>query len=263
MRQLRLTLRQLGLMFRQVFYENRAFWRNPAAAFFTFALPLFFLVMFNALFRDTIAVEGGRVDISWFFVPSISALAVISACYTNLGMMVTISRDLGVLKRIRGTPLPAWAYLLGRILQAMLVAALLVVIITAVGKLAYGVDVPSNTMPSLIVTVAVGAGAFCALGLALTCVIPNADAAPAIANATILPLLFVSNVFFHLNQTPVWLAYAGDVFPVKPFALALEYAFNPYVQGAGFEWKHLALVAAWGVAGALVALRFFSWEPRR
>jgi ABC-2 type transport system permease protein len=145
----------------------------------------------------------------------------------------------------------------------MLVAALLVVIITAVGKLAYGVDVPTNTMPSLIVTVAVGSGAFCALGLALTCVIPNADAAPAIANATILPLLFVSNVFFHLNQTPVWLAYAGDVFPVKPFALALEYAFNPYVQGAGFKWAHLALVAAWGIGGGLVALKFFSWEPRR
>jgi ABC-2 type transport system permease protein len=109
-----------------MFYENRAFWRNPAAAFFTFVLPLFFLVVFNALFKDTIDVEGGRVDISFFFVPAISALGVISACYTNLGMMVTISRDLGVLKRIRGTPLPAWAYLFGRILQAMFVAAVLV-----------------------------------------------------------------------------------------------------------------------------------------
>jgi ABC-2 type transport system permease protein len=253
----------LRLALRQVFYENRAFWRNPAAAFFTFVLPLFFLVVFNALFKDTINVKGGRVDISFFFVPAISALAVISACYTNLGMMVTISRDLGVLKRIRGTPLPAWAYLFGRILQAMSVAALLVIIITAVGKLAYGVDVPSNTMPSLIVTVAVGAGAFCALGLALTCIIPNADAAPAVANATILPLLFISNVFIHLDKPPAWLDYAGDVFPVKPFALALENAFNPYVAGAGFEWGHLAVVAAWGIGGAIVALRFFSWEPRR
>jgi ABC-2 type transport system permease protein len=254
---------QLRLAFRQAFYENRAFWRNPAAAFFTFVLPLFFLVVFNALFGNTIDVKGGRVDISFFFVPAISALGVISACYTNLGMMVTISRDLGVLKRIRGTPLPAWAYLLGRILQAMSVGALLVIIITAVGKLVYGVDVPSNTMPSLIVTVAVGSGAFCALGLALTCIIPNADAAPAIANATILPLLFISNVFIHLDKPPAWLGYAGDVFPVKPFALALENAFNPYVQGAGFEWGHLAIVAAWGIGGALVALRFFSWEPQR
>lgn len=254
---------QLRLAFRQVFYENRAFWRNPVAAFFTFVLPLFFLVLFNSIFSDTISVKGGRVDISFFFVPAIAALGVVSACYTNLGMMVTISRDLGVLKRVRGTPLPAWAYIFGRIVQAMFVAALLVIVVTAVGKLAYGVDVPSNTMPSLILTVAVGAAAFCALGLALTCIIPNADAAPAITNATILPLLFVSNVFIHLQEPPAWLDVIGNIFPVKPFALALENAFNPYVQGAGFEWGHLAVVAVWGVGGALFALRFFSWEPRR
>ena len=254
---------QLRLALRQVFYENRAFWRNPVAAFFTFVLPLFFLVLFNSIFSDTISVKGGRVDISFFFVPAIAALGVVSACYTNLGMMVTISRDLGVLKRVRGTPLPAWAYIFGRIVQAMFVAALLVIIVTAVGKLAYGVDVPTNTMPSLILTVAVGAAAFCALGLALTCVIPNADAAPAITNATILPLLFVSNVFIHLQDPPTWLNVIGNTFPVKPFALALENAFNPYVRGAGFEWGHLAVVAVWGLGGALFALRFFSWEPRR
>lgn len=253
----------LRLAFRQVFYENRAFWRSPAAAFFTFFMPLFFLVLFNALFDDTIAIKGGRVDISVFFVPAIASLGVISACYTNLGMMVTISRDLGVLKRIRGTPLPPWAYIVGRILQAMFVAGLLVVIIAGAGQLFYNVDMPSNTMPSFILTVAIGAGAFCALGLALTCVIPNADAAPAMTQATILPLLFISNVFIHLEKPPKWLDVMGDVFPVKPFALAVENAFNPYVTGAGFEWGHLAVVAAWGIGGAIVALRFFSWEPRR
>jgi ABC-2 type transport system permease protein len=253
----------LRLALRQFFYENRAFWRNPAAAFFTFMLPLFFLVLFNAIFSEDISVEGGRVDISYFFVPAIGALGVISACYTNLGMMVTIARDLGVLKRIRGTPLPPWAYITGRILQAMSVAALLVIIVAVVGDLAYGVDIPTNTMPALVLTVAIGAGAFCALGLALTAAIPNADAAPAIVNATILPLMFVSNIFIHLDDPPAWLDLVGDVFPVKPFALAMEHAYNPYVTGAGFEWGHLAAVAAWGVAGAIVALRFFSWEPRR
>jgi ABC-2 type transport system permease protein len=254
---------QLRLAFRQVFYENRAFWRSPAAAFFTFFMPLFFLVLFNALFSNTIAIKGGRVDIAVFFVPAIAALGVISACYTNLGMMVTISRDLGVLKRIRGTPLPPWAYIFGRILQAMFLAALLVVIVCAAGQLFYGVDIPTNTMPSFIVTVALGAGTFCALGLALTCVIPNADAAPAMTQATILPLLFISSVFIHLDKPPAWLAVTGDIFPVKPFALSIENAFNPYVTGAGFEWGHLALVAAWGIGGTLFALRFFSWEPRR
>jgi ABC-2 type transport system permease protein len=256
-------LRQLWLAFRQVYYENRAFWRNPAAAFFTFVLPLFFLVIFNSLFHDQISIKGGLVSIRVFFVPSIAALGVISACYTNLGMTVTIARDLGVLKRIRGTPLPAWAYISARILQSMFMATLLVVIVTTVGALFYNVDVPTNTMPSFILTVALGAGSFCALGLALTSIIPNSDAAPALTNATILPLMFISDVFIRLNDPPAWLDVAGSVFPVKPFALAMENAFNPYVQGPGFEWGHLAVVAVWGLGGALFALRFFSWEPRR
>jgi ABC-2 type transport system permease protein len=188
---------------------------------------------------------------------------VISACYTNLGMMVTIARDLGVLKRIRGTPLPPWAYVLARILQAMFVAALLVVVVAAAGQFAYGVDVPTNTLLAAIVTVAIGSAAFCALGLAVTAVIPNADAAPAVVNGTILPLYFISNVFIHLQDPPKWIDIAGDIFPVEPFALALEHAYNPHVTGSGFEWGHLAVVGAWGVFGAIVALRFFSWEPRR
>lgn len=254
----------LRLAIRQVFFENRAFWRNPAAAFFTFVMPLFFLVLFNALFGDNeMNVPGGTVDESVFYVPGIAAMGVISACYTNIAMMVSVSRDLGVLKRVRGTPLPAWAYLFGRIGQATLVAVLLVVIITGAGALLYGVDMPTNTMPAFIVTVAVAAAAFCALGLALTAVIPNSDASPAITNASILPLFFISNVFIQMDDPPAWLDTTGDIFPVKHFADALGTVFNPYTSGAGFEWGHLAVIAAWGLFGAIVALRFFTWEPRR
>lgn len=257
-------MRGLLLALRQIKFENRAFWRNPAAAFFTFFMPLFFLVLFNAIFgNDKLEVDGGTADLSLFYVPGIAAFGVISACYTNIAMMVSVSRDLGVLKRVRGTPLPAWAYLLGRIGQATVAAALLVVVITVAGAIFYGVDIPSNTMPAYIVTVGVAAASFCALGLALTSIIPNADAAPAITNASILPLLFISNVFIHMTNPPGWLATVGDIFPIKHFADALGTVFNPYTAGAGFEWGHLAVIAAWGIAGAIVALRFFTWEPRR
>lgn len=254
----------MRLAVRQVGFENRAFWRNPAAAFFTVILPLLFLVLFNAIFGDdTIDIEGGRADISVFYVPGIAALSVISACYTNIGMMVTISRDLGVLKRVRGTPLPAWAYIFGRVVQAMFVAVLLVAIVTIAGALLYDVDVPGETFGAFVLTVVVGAAAFCALGLALTVAIPNADAAPAVTNGTILPLLFISDVFIPLQDPPGWLDFLGDLFPVKHFSEALQASYNPYTDGAGFEWGHLAVVAAWGIAGALVAVRFFTWEPRR
>jgi len=257
-------LNGVALALRQASYENRAFWRNPAAAFFTVILPLLFLVLFNAIFGDDqIDVEGGRADISVFYVPGIAALSVISACYTNIGMMVSISRDLGVLKRVRGTPLPAWTFIAGRVLQSMSVAIILVAIVTVAGALLYGVDMPGETMPVFILTVLVGGAAFCALGLALTAVIPNSDAAPAVANGTILPLLFISDVFIPLRDPPRWLDILGDIFPVKHFSEAIQTSFNPYTEGAGFEWVDLAVVALWGVIGAVVALRFFTWEPRR
>jgi ABC-2 type transport system permease protein len=227
-------------------------------------LPLLFLVLFNALFGDSeLEIDGRQLDGSTFYVPGIAALSVVSACYTNVGMMVTIARDLGVLKRMRGTPLPPWAYIFGRLGQALLVSVLMVVIVTVVGAVAYGTQLPESTLPGFLVTLLVGSLAFCALGLALTAVIPNADAAPAVTNATILPLLFVSNVFVPLQDPPEWLAIVGDIFPVKHFAAALQTAFHPDTTGAGFEWGHLAVIAAWGVAGAVLAVRFFSWEPRR
>lgn len=253
----RMALRQVG-------YENRSFWRNPAAAFFTVLLPLIFLVLFNSIFGDSeLTIDGRNLDGSTFYVPGIAALAVVSACYTNIGMMVTIARDLGILKRVRGTPMPPWAYIFGRLAHAVLVSLLLVAIVTGVGAAAYGTDVPGNTLPGLALTLVLGALAFCALGLALTAIIPNADAAPAITNATILPLLFISNVFIPLQDPPEWLAFVGDVFPVKHFAAALQTAFHPDTTGAGFEWGDLAVIAAWGVAGTALALRFFSWEPHR
>jgi ABC-2 type transport system permease protein len=178
-------------------------------------------------------------------------------------MMVTISRDLGVLKRVRGTPLPPWAYICGRIGHSIAISVLMVAIVTIVGAVAYGTHMPDNTLPGLIVTLVVGSFAFCALGLALTSVIPNADAAPAVTNGTILPLLFISNVFVPLQDPPAWLDVVGDVFPVKHFAAALQTAYFPDQAGAGFEWTDLAIIAAWGVAGTVLAVRYFSWEPRR
>lgn len=253
----------IAMALRQVNYENRTFWRNPAAAFFTFLLPLLFLVLFNSIFGDDqLTIDGRALDGSTFYVPGIAALSVVSACYTNIGMMVTIARDLGILKRVRGTPLPPWAYIFGRLAHAVLISILLVAIVTATGALAYGTEVPDSALPGLLLTLVLGALAFCALGLALTAVIPNADAAPAITNATILPLLFISNVFIPLQDPPDWLAFVGDVFPVKHFAAALQTAYHPDTTGAGFEWGDLAVIAAWGVLGTALAIRFFSWEPR-
>jgi len=253
----------IALALRQVRYQNRSFWRNPTVAFFTFLLPLIFLVILNALLGDnTGQLPGGEAELAYFYVPSMVTLSIINACYTSLVMTISIARDDGVLKRIRGTPLPGWAYLFGRIVHTTLIALLLVAIVVGFGALFYGVDVPGKTMPAFIVTVAVGAAAFSALGLALASVTPNAEAAPAIANATILPVLFISDVFVRLDDPPRWLDILGDIFPVKHLSEACQAAFNPFQTGWGFEWLDLAIVAAWGLAGVVLAFRFFSWYPR-
>jgi ABC-2 type transport system permease protein len=254
----------LALALRQVRYENRAFWRNPVAAFFTFVFPLMFLVIFNLLFgNDEIDLPGGTAHTSTFYVPAIAALSVISACYTNVAISMSMSRDQGLLKRTRGTPLPGWSFLLGRIVHATFVAILLVVIVTVAGALFYDVDAPAGTLPAFLITLAVGAATFCALGLAITTIIPNADASPAIANGTILPLLFISDVFIHLHDAPGWLTTFADIFPVRHFSLALLTSFNPFESGSGFEPGHLLVMAGWLVGGLVLAVRFFSWEPRR
>lgn len=252
------------LTLRQTRYEMLAFRRNPASVFFTFIFPLMFLVIFNLVFGDeNIEVEGGLIDTSTFYVPGIVGLSVISACYTNIAMSVSFARDRGQLKRVRGTPLPAIAFLGGRILQATASAVLLVALVLAMGVVFYGVEPPGDRTPAFIVTLLVGAMTFCALGLAVTAVIPNADAAPAVVNASVLPLLFISNIFIPTSNAPEWLNDFASFFPVVHFASGLHRAFDPFVTGSGFDAKDLIVMALWGLAGVAVAVRWFSWEPRR
>ena len=254
----------LALALRQVRYENKSFWRNPASAFFTFAFPLMFLVIFNTLLgNETINVGGHEVSQSTYYVPSIATFSVISACYTNIAITVAFLRDQGILKRKRGTPLPIWALLAGRVVHATLMAILLVAIVSAAGVLFYDVSLPDNTMPAFIVTLAIGAASFCALGLAIANFTPNAEAAPAVVNWIILPLLFLSGTFFPLGGAPQWLTRVADFFPVRPCLVPMLTAFNPFPPGSGFQWDDLVIVAVWGVVGLVVGIRFFSSEPRK
>ncbi len=251
----------LRLTARQVRYQNKAFWRNPASAFFTFAFPLMFLVIFTALLGSgTVHLGGGRsVKQSTYYVAAMASFAVISACYTNIAMTATFQRDAGILKRIDGTPLPAAVYFAARVLHAMLVSLLLVVITAAFGKLAYAAAIPSGTtLLRFLAMLVVGSASFCALGFAVTTIVPNADAAPAVINATILPLLFLSGIFIPLGaNAPSWIVWVAKIFPVRHFALGLQAGF----LGTSFSWVDDGLVAAWGAAGLVVAVRRFTWEP--
>jgi ABC-2 type transport system permease protein len=252
-----------ALVLRQFRFENRAFWRNPAAAFFTFVFPLMFLVLFNTIFSTGEVFYGGRhISTQTYYVPAIAAFSIITACYTNVAMSMVFLRDEGVLKRKRGTPLPATAYMAGRILHAVFIAIILVTIVAIAGALFYDAQISGEKMPAFLVTFGVGAAAFCALGLAVTAIVPNAEAAPAVVQVIVMPLLFISGAFIPISDDwPRWLDALSKLFPVRPYVEAMLASFVE--SDTGFPTEDVLLVAAWGIAGLLLAVRYFRWEPRR
>ncbi|HYT26703.1 MAG TPA: ABC transporter permease [Actinomycetota bacterium] len=249
------------LLLRQIRHQNLLFWRNPFSAFFTMLFPLVFLLLFNTLQGSERLASRGGIRFAQFLTPGILAFAVVSACYTNLATSVPINRDEGILKRVRGTPLPPWVYVAARIGSAVWMALIASVLMIAVGVALFHFRVYWHLLPAAAVTLVLGAACFCACGLAVASVIPNGEAAPAVANFTVLPVIFVSDIFYPLDKAPTWLKVAGSLFPVKHFALAIEQDFSPFTAGLGFRWDHLAVVAAWLVVATLVAVRKFRWEP--
>ncbi len=252
---------RLGL--HQFRYDLRAFLRNGQSRFFTLVLPVLFLVIFANVFggRNTVEVAGGRMPTSVYYVPGIITLGIIAAAFVNLVISVTAQRESGTLKRRRATPVPAAAIIAGRALTAVVVALGITAVLLAMGWAFFGATVPGRSAPALVVTVILGALAFCCLGFALASVIRNEDAAQPITQASILPLYFISGVFVAVSVLPHWLVDVADVFPVRHLAAALLTAYNPHTTGAGFAGGDLLVVALWGVGGLVVALWRFSWVP--
>ena len=249
---------------RQVEYEQKSFWRNPVSAFFAFLFPIIFLVVFATIFKDTSTRVNGVANINYndYYIPALTAFGVIGACFTNIAASISIRRDAGILKRLRGTPLPSWAFLFGVVGSSLIVSLLLVALTDSFGILVYSVHVPNHIGP-LVLTLAVGAMSFCALGLAMTVAIPNAEAAPAIVNAVLLPLVFISGTFFPIDPASA-VTKIAEYFPVKHFINAMFNAFDPaHLSASGFSGNDLLIIAAWGAFGLLIAIRRFRWEPRR
>jgi len=253
---------ELRLVWHQFGFDLRAFGRNRQSRFFTLALPVLFLVIFASVFRnETVKVAGGRIDESVYYVPGIITMGIIGAAFANLVIAVTAQRESGVLKRRRATPMPASAIIGGRVLTAMATAVAITALLLVIGWAAYGAHVPGRAAGALLVTVLLGAAAFCCLGFALVSVVKNEDAAQPVTQTVMLPLYFISGVFVASSVLPHWLTTVAAIFPVHHLAAALLTAYNPHVSGAGFAWRDLAVIAAWGVGGLIVALRRFSWVP--
>jgi ABC-2 type transport system permease protein len=239
----------LALAWEQFRFERKLFWRNPSAAFFNFLLPLLLLVLIASAF-DT-AGEGLEI-----LIPGVAGMGVLATTFTSLAFNLTMLREDGVLKRIRGTPIPAGAYLGGLLGSATLNAFLQVALVVVIGNLAYGVDWPQDPL-LLVAFTALGVICFASLGIAFSHVIPNEDAAPAYTNAVFLPLIFISGVFYSTDGLPPVLLGIAEALPLKHLIDGLSHAI---VGGGQDIATAAAVVGLWAAAGMFLAARFFRWE---
>ena len=251
----------LSLVAGQTGYCVRSFVRTPVAAFFTLLFPTSFLVVISAIAGNAIVDERMGIRLAQFLAPVFAVFGICMASFVSLALGLAYAREAGVLKRLRGTPLPIWAHLAGRLLAAAAVSLVALLLIVGVGVAFYGVEIVWRTVPAVLLTVLVGVLCFAALGLAAVSLVPTPGATQAVTNGGLILLAFISDIF--IVDLPDWLDSLGWAFPLKHFVNAVADGFNPYLTGPGLYGDHLAVMAAWGVAGMLIALRFFRWEPRR
>jgi ABC-2 type transport system permease protein len=251
----------LRLLAGQVGYQNRIFFRNPMAAFFTLFFPLMIFVVFSLMFGNEM-IESLGVTTAQYYAPSMAVFAAVSATYTNLAVTTAYQRDQGILKRVKGTPLPPIVYMGGKVISAIMIAAISVVIMLSVGVAFYGVEIYSRTLPAATLTFSVGVFCFAALGLMVAALVSSGEGATAVANATLLPLAFFSGVFIvPSDDSPAWLETVANIFPLKHFVEPFVAAFNPQFTGMQFHWTSLAYMTLWGAVALFVAVRYFTWEP--
>ncbi len=243
-----------GAAWRQFRLERRMFWRNPSAAFFGVLLPLLLLAIFGAVFSS----RQKDLDV---IVPGIAGLSVMSATFTSLAYNLTTLRERGILKRLRGTPLPPSAYLAGLGANALANAVLQVALVIVSGHLVLGVPWPGDWIAVLVFTAA-GVLCFGALGVALSHAIPNPESAPAYVNAVFLPQILIAGVFYDDQSSPRVIRDIAEVLPLKHLIDGLSGAMI-HGEGVGDHLTALLVLALWGAVGTFLAVRGFSWEARR
>ena len=254
----------IALVAREFRYERRAFLRDPQGMFFAAGLPLLYVVIFVSLFgnqRIEFVYNGqpGPLKAHTIMLANFIAIGVVSAAFYNLTVSLVQQRESGVLKRFRGTPLPTWAYIAGRVGTSMILGVSVAGALLALGRGAYGIPVPLAGLPALLLTLLVASSAFCCLAFAFTLAVRKASAAVPLGNGVTLALYFLSGSFFVIEHPPLVVRVIGDLFPVKHLNNALLTALNPNATGTRIEWMELAVIAAWGIGGLIISLRSFRW----
>ena len=240
----------------QLRWEQLVFWRSRESAVFVFLFPLLLFTLLTAVYTGHIY---GR-PASWALLAGMLAYGVANTAFAGLALIIVARRETGILKRIRGTPLPPAAYLTAVLTSIMIVFSLQAASLFVLGRVLKSTPWPGHLI-SLVLTLALGAATFAALGLALTGFIRSLEGSSAVVNVIVLPLAFLSGSFGSTRHYPQALRALGDVLPLKYFLDAVN---GIYLHGQEL-WdrpRNIVVLAVWGAVGLAVAIRKFRWEPR-
>jgi ABC-2 type transport system permease protein len=240
--------------------------RTPRTLVFTIFFPLLFLVLFNSIFvkggAQTVTLPTGlKLSAQSYFTAGIVAYSVALSTFTTLAVSVTTQRERGQLKRLRGTPMPAWTFIVAQVLRATAQALVMTALLVSIGALVYGVEFPGSSFLGFLVYVALGTAVLCTLGIAITPFTPTVEAASTIAPFSVVILAFVSGVWIPVDQLPHWLEQVGRIFPLFHLSLGLQSTLSPEASGLGLEGDNISPLIIWALIGGFIATRRFRWEP--
>ncbi|MGH9044501.1 MAG: ABC transporter permease [Acidimicrobiales bacterium] len=254
---------EVALVARQVYYEQLNFWFNPVAAIFTVGFSVLFLILLGSSAGNSHSSTLGGVKVINYYVPGFVAYGVMSTCFNSLSSSLVTRRESGLLKRLRLSPLPTWAFLCSVFVSVVIISLVQVVILLVMGRFAYGVGLPAN-LGALVVVLIVGTASFSAIGVAVSTLIPNQEAAGPLVSIVFFVLLFLSGLWFPISSSS-GLGQVSGWMPVRHMLLAVYAPFGVQAHGGGspWPWGDMLAMALWGAAGVLVALRRWSWAPRR
>lgn len=247
------------LAYRQLGYQLLLLSRSPLGAFTVLVMPLMLIGILAAVNPANSLKDQGYARYADFLAPAMATFGLVNACYVNVATSVVAAREGGILKRLHSSPLPLWAYVLGRIGAAAVVGAVAFWAVLLMGVLAFRVPLDAAGAGYLLAVMLLGAVAFSLLGLAVSTVVSSTDSALPLAFGTFLPIAFISNVFFPLGPAPAALRHVAEALPVSPVAASAERV----IRGSGWPMTgvQLLVLLGWTAAGALATLTLFSWEP--
>lgn len=237
-------------------YDQLTFWRVPAAVFFQVGMPLLLLTIFGTLNRNNGIELLTGVPYTRYLVVGLITFAIGGTAYGGLVARTTYRRSTGIYQRLRTTPLPVRALVAGQVASAMMGIAVIVTALVAVGIAFFRGTAPHH-WPLFVLVLLVGTGSCCAVGMAVSTFVPSVEVADPIVFGTMLPIAFVSGAFQYVDPSST-MSRIADVFPLHHILLVTLRAFD-LPGGVGSPLTHLAVVSAWGVAGATIAVRRFRW----